>query len=803
MVQIRLLISKTILFASIAFLTFNSAMGQKSLGIKGRLNVAFATVMVKETQQGVNASPDGEFEICCMPEGQYTLRVSAVGYRTTEEKVELSPNKPTDLNLNLTEDILQIETVVVTGSRTAISRKDAVQGVMTIPSKVFDITNSSNLAEGLQFNAGLRVENNCQNCGFNQLRMNGLPGHYSQILIDSRPVFGALTGVYGLEAIPANLIERIEVVKGGGSALYGGNAIAGTVNIITKEPTKNGFSVGSRYTLINGAAADRQILLNGTMVNDSRTAGVTLYGMRKNREAYDHNNDGFTEIPLLEHLSFGANGYVKLGKLSRLNYTYFGAEDYRRGGSELHLLPHQAQVAEGAGHRINGGSINYSIQPNGNFPEINAYIATQHVLRNSYYGAGGMAEVVSDNDSVKIPEPIWNATANYGTSTELNMVGGFQLRKTYKIGETNKIELMAGSEGSYTGVKDNMPGYRRTIDQNVRNYATFAQAELKHSEKFSLLAGARFDNNLIDGKYTFLDQAYQTKTDLPIVSPRLIAKYAPSAFVQIRGGYARGFRGPQAFDEDLHIAVVGGEAQFIKLSPDLKPELSDAYFASLDYEFKVKDQPFLITTELFNTQIQNQFINESANTSGDDVQVLEKRNGYGATARGVNLTGKTAFLEHFNLEAGFTVQEAFNHQSETIWEAEDPEVDNRPAVATDRILRTPNNYGHFTIDYSDEKLWIFALTGNYTGSMEVPHVIEAESQYTIIKNTQSFFDCGVKVGKGFLVRKNVAIEISGGVRNLFNSYQNDFDRGVERDVTYMYGPLQPRTVYIGIKLSSL
>ena len=107
--------------------------------------------------------------------------------------------------------------------------------------KLFESTHATCLAQGLSFQPGVRVEDNCQNCGFTQVRINGLDGHYSQILMDSRPIFSALTGMYGLEQIPANMIERVEVVRRGGSALFGASAIGGTINIITKEPTRSGI----------------------------------------------------------------------------------------------------------------------------------------------------------------------------------------------------------------------------------------------------------------------------------------------------------------------------------------------------------------------------------------------------------------------------------------------------------------------------------------------------------------------------------------------------------------------------------
>ena len=96
-----------------------------------------------------------------------------------------------------------------------------------LDAKIFDNTQSSFLSQALKFQPGVRVEDNCQNCGFSQVRINGLEGPYSQVLIDSRPVFSSLAGIYGLEQIPTNMIERVEVMRGGGSALFGSSAIAG------------------------------------------------------------------------------------------------------------------------------------------------------------------------------------------------------------------------------------------------------------------------------------------------------------------------------------------------------------------------------------------------------------------------------------------------------------------------------------------------------------------------------------------------------------------------------------------------
>lgn len=144
-----------------------------------------------------------------------------------------------EVNFELVKDALGLEEVVITGDRNATNRVESSTIVNTITPKLFARTQSVTLSEGLNFSPGLRMENNCQNCGFSQVRMNGMEGPYSQILINSRPIFSGLAGVYGLELIPSSMVERVEVVRGGGSALYGSNAIAGTINLILKDPINN------------------------------------------------------------------------------------------------------------------------------------------------------------------------------------------------------------------------------------------------------------------------------------------------------------------------------------------------------------------------------------------------------------------------------------------------------------------------------------------------------------------------------------------------------------------------------------
>ncbi|MFW5756971.1 MAG: TonB-dependent receptor, partial [Tangfeifania sp.] len=205
-------------------------------------HIPFATIAIEGTSIAVAADATGHFKMTDLPLGKHTVAVSAVGYKKFKKEVELKANEGLTLYAVLEPDNIGIEQVVVSADRNEKSRKETPSIVNTINPKLFQRTQNVTLAEGLSFSPGLRMENNCQNCGFSQIRMNGLEGPYSQILINSRPIFSGLAGVYGLELIPANMIERIEVIRGGGSSMYGSNAIAGTINLLTKDPIANVFS---------------------------------------------------------------------------------------------------------------------------------------------------------------------------------------------------------------------------------------------------------------------------------------------------------------------------------------------------------------------------------------------------------------------------------------------------------------------------------------------------------------------------------------------------------------------------------
>jgi len=204
-------------------------------------HIPFATISVKGTTIGITTDETGHYQLINLPEGTLIIRAQSLGFKPREIEVEIKVGETKVLKFELEQDILGLEEVVITGDRNESNRLESSTIVNTITPVTFALSQSLTLSEGLNFSPGLRMENNCQNCGFSQVRMNGMEGPYSQILINSRPIFSGLAGVYGLELIPSTMIERVEIIRGGGSALYGSNAIAGTINLILKDPINNAY----------------------------------------------------------------------------------------------------------------------------------------------------------------------------------------------------------------------------------------------------------------------------------------------------------------------------------------------------------------------------------------------------------------------------------------------------------------------------------------------------------------------------------------------------------------------------------
>jgi outer membrane receptor for ferrienterochelin and colicins len=752
--------------------------------------VAAVQVQSDELLKGDITDEQGRFYFKDLPAGDYEMQIRCLGYKPHSRKITLPRDAQLTFEIELEQDLLHLDQFVVTATRSQVPLYEAPIIVNSISPKTFEATQSLSLAEGLSFSPGLRVENNCQNCGFTQLRMNGLDGPYSQILINSRPIFSSLIGIYGLEMIPANMIDRVEVVKGGGSVMYGGNAIAGTVNIITKDPVLNSFEVGFNQGYINGETPDRTVSLNGTVVSKDLNKGIALFAFNRHRDPWDANGDGYSEITKLENTTIGFDAFFNVNDRNKFKINAFKINDFRRGGNKFDLAPHQTDITEQVRHDVNSLGISFEHVSKDGKHRLALYTSGQTTQRDSYYGGGG--RVLTPQDSLN--EDDIAALNAYGNTEDVAVVGGVQ----YSIELSKMIVLSAGGEYQYNSVNDQMPGYERAVNQEVGTIGTYAQLELKPTAKLSLLVGGRFDHVNINGEYSLEQERFENKKDLNVFVPRLSLMYDLTKSVKLRGSYAQGYRAPQAFDEDLHIEMVGGAARFIVLDPNLETERSNNFTASLNYSNRVKSVQTNLVFEGFYTQLINPFILSDATELPSGISVITKRNGTGASVQGLNMEANLGFSSDFIVQVGWTLQTAIYDEEEVIWSPE--ENSELPATSTSNILRTPKSYGFFTLKYLPIKRLETSLSGVYTGTMEVPHVIDPGTEQTIIKSTPDLYELNFKLAYTINLQDDFNIEFYAGIQNMLNSFQDDFDSGPDRDAGYVYGPTRPRTFFAGLKM---
>ena len=456
----------------------------------------------------------------------------------------------------------------------------------------------------------------------------------------------------------------------------------------------------------------------------------------------------------------------------KLEVSLSNLNEYRFGGEMVTEKPaYLAAQSEERTHHVCMGSADYQINFNQNNSSFITYVAWQNTTRDHYTG------IIPDE-----AEALLNHLENppYGNSNVTTINTGVQLNHKLNNFLTGQNVITLGTEFVYDEVNDAIPAYNYLIDQTTRNYGTFLQSDWNIIKNVTLLSGVRMDiHNLVDQ---------------PIFSPRASLLYKLKKNTQFRVNYGAGFRAPQAFDADLHIAFAGGGISRVLLSPDLTPEKSQSWSGSINYDRTTDKLIIGFTLEGFYTRLNNAFY---LNPIGEDNfgELFEKQNGQGATVQGGTLELRANCNRKAQLEAGITLQTSeFDEKVSYINGLE----------GITEFVRTPNEYSFATLSFTPSERINTNLNYIYTGSMLVPHFAGAPNQTVDeIINSDSFSELSLKFSYAFPLKKlNSQIEFYSGVKNMFSAYQDQFDIGKNRDSNFVFGPAQPRTIFFGIKLKS-
>ena len=743
-----------ILIFSVSFMPAVFAQGKKPVcNIEGTITdvhghpVPEAVVQILETDQVVTTDKKGFYCIRRLAAGTYHLSISCAEYMTQQiEKVTASPDQTAVVNILLLPHFRQ--DVVVTATRSERRLSEVPVRTELVDREEIEASGSRTLADAVEFTTGVRVENDCQNCNFSQVRLLGLDGAYSQILVDSQPILSSMAAVYGIEHIPARMIDRIEIVKGGGSALYGPGSVAGVVNIIPREPLASGGTAHVGYQSVDGEPARNMDAVIDFVTLD-RDISVSILGQVDKREAVDRTGDGFSDVGRRDLEAFGMRfGKFALDGAARLTIDYNRMYEDRRGGDNLDLPEFMAQVAESIQSQRDVGSVSWMHAVNGAF-DYKLTASYAYTERDTYYGAGMDPNAYGNS---KNPLTVLDSIFN------------------------NKMGMHTLSWGlQYTSdtIEDEQPAYDRFLDETYSDLGVFVQDDWRIREKWEMVYGVRFDKH--------------SEIDSMIASPRLALKWSPASQITSRFSVATGFRAPQVFDEDLHITQVGGEGQIIRNDPDLNEERSTSYTLGMEWTPAFGPGMGLVEANIFYTGISDLFFVEETDDPATDELEFTRINLGEAKVYGLELNLGYTMGEHLDAAIGYVDQVSRSDEP-------DPDFGSRD------FFRTPDRYGVFRLSWRDPRFVDVFFGAKYTGKMIVPHYagyIEEDRLDT--SNTFLTLDASVSKSVPFGNGKDTALVFTLGMKNITDEYQEDLDHGPDRDAGYVYGPRFPRSVYANIR----
>lgn len=725
---------------------------------KGGNPVKNALVVTEPGMLSTRTDARGEYCLEQLPAEAFRLRVIAEGFtEVISERLDVDAD-----SLRREEPLVTFdahlepgmrEEVVVTGTRRARKLADSPVRVEVISRDELESVEARTVADAVEVAPGVRVESNCQNCNFSQVRMLGLEGAYSQILVDGQPMYSSLASVYGIEQIPARFVERLEVVKGGGSALYGPGAVAGVINVIPRDPERTGGTGGARVSWLDG---NPNTSLNGAFdwVSPSSDTLFTVYGQEDDIEPYDRTGDGYSELGLFELSSYGARFVQYMSDRDvKLSLDLARIEENRRGGNAFDRPVDEADIAEAvqAERTSLSARLQHRLSPRLDYEITASHVETE---RDSYYGAG------QDPNAFGFSE---NPLTNFDA----------RMTRTLRDGA-----LTWGAGYTRDTLRDSQPAYDRFIDETYTNVGVFGQIEHRLGDRWEIVGGTRIDDS--------------SEIDGLIASPRLAVLYEPGPYVRLRASVASGFRTPQIFDEDLHIAQVNGEGFVLRNDPALEEETSLSTMLGIEWMPKIGTGMGRLEANVFRTSIHDTFnvIERDDPSTTEQIEAV-RINAGGGEVYGLELNGSLQ-LSRVTFGGGIVWQRALFDEEQVIFE-------DTPGAVTREFLRTPELYGTLQATIDVAARTTLGVGARYTGPMKAAHAAGfiAEDR---IETTPSFVVLDTRVAHTFSIGGSMPLEIAVGVKNLTDAYQDDLDQGPDRDAAYVYGPRLPRQFYTSLRL---
>ena len=719
--------------------------------IKGKITsngkpLPYVNVYLKNTKIGTSSNENGFFELQNIENGVYTIVASSIGFKSKSAKINVKNASTITKNFDLNENN-DLDEIVVSGTLRPVSKSNSPVPVEVYSKTFFKKNPTPSIFESLQNVNGVRPQLNCNVCNTGDIHINGLEGPYTFVLIDGMPIVSGLSTVYGLTGIPQALIERVEVVKGPASTLYGSEAVGGIINIITKKtsnaPVISTDVLGSSWGEINTDI--------GVKYNISeKTTGLLGVNYFNYQNRIDNNNDGFTDLTLQNRIS--VFNKINIERESKKLFTIAGRFVYEdRWGGELDWEK-----------EFRGTDVKYG----------------ESIYTNRWETFGTYQLPTSEDISFQFSANGHYQNSFYGTDSynAEQLIGFGQFIYNKKIAK--KHDFLFGLAYRYTYYEDNTFATLETDGVTNKPSVThlpgaFVQDEISLNSQNKLLLGARWDYNSLHGN---------------IVSPRVNYKWNSKDNSNIfRASVGNGFRVANVFTED-HAALTG--AREVEFDGELNPETS--WNANINFVKKINTENAFITLDAsaFYTYFNNRILPDYET---DPNKIIYANLEGHSVSKGISLNTDFTFTNGLTINAGATLMDVSITENNI----------------KKRQLLTESFSGVWSISYQFNNNYTLDYTGNVYGPMRLPLLGEndtrdANSPWFSIQNIQltKKFSSNWETYGGIKNLLNFT-----PAANSINNASNPFDKGIDTeqnpelafDPSYVYASNQGIRLFLGVR----
>lgn len=735
-----------IIFIFLYFHDTSSSQINGTVSSENGEKLSFATVVVKGTTNGTTTDIDGNFQITTSHK-EVMIVATYIGYEN--DTISWSKGKIIHFKLKPTSAVL--DEVVVSGTMKEVSKMNSPVAIEVYTPVFFRRNPTPNLFTALENINGVRPQLNCNVCNTGDIHINGMEGPYTMVLIDGMPIVSSLSTVYGLMGIPNSMVQRIEVVKGPASTLYGSEAVGGLINVITKNPETSG-RLNIDFNTTNYQDFNLDV---GTKIKVGNSTGILSANLFHFDKIWDINNDNFTDVTLQKRFSIFNkwNFKRKNNKNASLAVRYVWEN---RWGGELQWTP-----------KFRGGDSIYG----------------ESIITNRVELIGSYQLPVKEKISLGYSYNLHDQNSVYGATYYLakQQIGFAQL--TWDKSLLNH-DLLVGLAFRYIYYDDNTPVTADSENENINNPSQtylpgiFVQDEITLAKKHKLLAGIRYDYNSEHGN---------------IITPRLNYKWTPNVNNTLRVGFGNGFRVANVFSED-HAALTG--ARTVVIEDNLKPEKS--YNLNINHTMKIFPKFGFMTLDgsVFYTYFTNRIV---ADYFTDANKILFNNLKGHSISKGITLNSELNFTSGLKIMAGGTLMDVYLKENKGT---------TGPLIKNEQV-QTPHFTGTWTVSYTFPKYDLtLDYTGTVTSSMRLPVVPnDYRPEYSPWFSTQNIqitkkFKSGLEIYGGL---KNLLNFIPDDpILRPFDPFDKkvniDNPFGYTFDPTYNFAPMQGIRGFLGVRM---